>query len=97
MMAAQRRLGCRVWAWSVLLVSPERIGPADNCRGRQRSEISAVKGVPGLPVHQEDFAGGDQAAALPDGQRTPEMIAAERGANRDSHRRMIASSVRQTV
>jgi hypothetical protein len=67
MAATQRVAGSRIAAWSVLLVGPEWIGPADDGGGRERAEIAAVEGVPGLPVHEEDVAAGDDAAAAPDG------------------------------
>ncbi len=50
----------------------------------QRPEIPAVEGVRGLPVHEEDIAVGDDAAAVPDGQRAAQMIAVERLAHRDA-------------
>ena len=33
----------------------ERIGPTDDGAGRKRSEVAAVEGVLGLPIHQEDL------------------------------------------
>jgi hypothetical protein len=68
----------------VLLVGPAWIGPADDGSGRKRAEIPAVEGVLGLPVHEEDIAAGDDAAGVPNGQRTAQMIAVERVANRDT-------------
>jgi hypothetical protein len=50
-------------ASSGLLVGPERLGPADDCGRRKRAEITAVEGVLGVPIHQEDFASRDGAAA----------------------------------
>src|SRR5688572_32849593 len=84
MTAAQCRPRGRAWAWSVLVVSPERIGPTDDGGGRQRPEIPTIEGVRGPPVHQEDLSGGDEAAALPDRQRTPETIPVERVADREA-------------
>ena len=46
----------------------------DDRGGGQRSEIPAVEGVGG-PVHEEDFALGEDAAALPDGQRAATAVA----------------------
>ena len=61
-----------------LLVGPEgRRFADDGCR-RQRPEIPAVEGVLGLPVHEEDLALGDDAAALPDGKRATAAIVFER-------------------
>jgi hypothetical protein len=44
-----------------------------------------------LPVHQKDFAGSDEAAALPDRKRTRQMILAERIADGDTTSRAIPS------
>ena len=68
----------------MLLVGPERICPADDSGGRKRAEIAAVEGVLGLPVHEEDIAAGNDAAAMPNGQRTAQMIAVECVTHRDA-------------
>jgi len=54
---------------------PERRQAAGDGGCRKRPEIAAVQAVADRPVHQEDFALGDEPAALPDRQRPAEMIA----------------------
>jgi hypothetical protein len=62
---------------SVLLMSENRIGSADDGGARQQSEIPAVERVGRLLVHEENLPWGNEAAASPDGQLTPETIAFE--------------------
>src|SRR5580700_1546006 len=70
--------------WSVLIESPEWLGAADDCGGRQRPEISAVEGIRGLPVHQEHLPRSDEATAMPDGHQTSQMVSIERIADGDT-------------
>ena len=64
-------------------MGPKRSGAADDRGGRQRPEIPAVERV-GPRVHEEDFARGDDAAALPDRQRAAATVTFARFADRDS-------------
>lgn len=57
------------------LVGPERQRASDDRARRERAEIAAVETVLDLPVHDEDFVGGDDAAALPVRQRPPVAVA----------------------
>jgi hypothetical protein len=67
-----------------LLVDPEGLGPTDDCVGRKRAEITVVEGVLGLPIHQQDFARRNGAAA-PLGRQGPAApIPLERLAHRDA-------------
>jgi len=50
---------------------------------RQHPEISPIKRVRRLPVHEEDFARGNDAAALPGGQRPASAVAMVRFTVRD--------------
>src|SRR3546814_6651848 len=54
-----------------VLVGVEGDCLADHGGGWKRSEIAAVEAAADLPVHQEQLAISDDAAALPDGQGTP--------------------------
>jgi hypothetical protein len=47
-------------------------------------EITAVEGILGLPVRQQDFASPNDAASLPDRQRPASTIPLERLAHRDN-------------
>ena len=54
---------------------PHRHHPADNRGCRERSKISTVKRVLGLPIHDKDIAFGNDAASLPGGKRTASSVA----------------------
>src|SRR4051794_25004690 len=69
-------------AATAVLVGVERDGPADHGGGGKRAEVAAVEAVTDFPVHQEQLAVRDDAAALPDGQRIAAAIAVERIAHR---------------
>jgi hypothetical protein len=69
--AADRRDIDRLAARAGLVVGPERRGPADDRVGQDRAEIAAAEGMLGLPVHQQDLALGDGAAALQTGSVRP--------------------------
>jgi hypothetical protein len=71
-----------VAAWSVLPDCPKRLRAADNGGDGQWPEIPTVKGVGGLPVHEEDVALGEDAAALPKGQRAAMAVALARVSDR---------------
>ncbi len=49
-------------------------------------EYRPSRGIPGLPVHEEDIAAGNEAAAVPNGQRTAQMIVVGRFAPLWRHR-----------
>ena len=50
---------------------------ADDARCRDRPEVPPVQRVRRLPVHKEEFACSDDAAALPDGQVAADPVAVE--------------------
>lgn len=50
---------------------------------RQNPEIASVETDGDRHVHQDDFVGGDAAAAVPDGQRMNALVAVERIAEND--------------
>ena len=58
-------------ALSRLREGPEWSGATEDRSSQKRTEIAAVKGIGGLPIHEKDLALGNQAAALPIGQRRP--------------------------
>src|SRR5208337_1117801 len=64
-------------------MGPKRSGAADNRGGGQWPEVPPVKRVGRQRVHEEDFAHGDDAAALPDRQGTAATVALMRFADRD--------------
>ena len=78
MVGAERLRAGRTETRSLLLVGPEGSRFADDGCRRQRPEIPAVEGVLGLPVHEEDLALGDDAAALPDRKQATAAIVVER-------------------
>ena len=84
MVAGWRLAESRFAAWSVIPIAPEWISPTDDGGGGDRAEIPAVEGIPGLPVHEEDIAAGNDATAVPNGQRAAQMIPVERVAHRDA-------------
>jgi hypothetical protein len=67
-----------------VLVCPQRDSAADDLAGGEEAEITSVEAVADLPVHQEDFAARDAAAALPDRQVTSGPITLERRARLDT-------------
>lgn len=54
---------------------PHRHHPADNRGCRERSKVSTVKRVLGLPIHDKDIAFGSEAASAPGGKRTASSVA----------------------
>jgi hypothetical protein len=61
-------------AWLRLREGPEWNRTAEDRGNWKRTEIAAVEGIGGLPVHKEDLAFRNRAAALPNGQRPVAMI-----------------------
>ena len=61
-------------AWSRLREGPEWSRTPEDRGCRKRTEIAAVEGIGGLPVHEEDLALRNHAAALPNGQRPATVI-----------------------
>jgi hypothetical protein len=51
-------------------VRPKWLGTAGDCVDWQRSEVAAVERVWRVPIHQEDFASGDNTTALPHRKQT---------------------------
>src|SRR5271166_6119383 len=77
---------CAQTACSLLFggsMGPKRSGAADDRGGGQWPEVPPVKRIGRPHVHEEDFAHGDDAAALPGGQRTSATVALTRFADRD--------------
>src|SRR5437879_1269692 len=73
------------------LVGPQRKRAANDRAFGDRSEVAAIEAGLDVPVHEEDFAGGDGATALPDRQLAAAPIARQRLAHRDSVNADIAS------
>ncbi len=63
------------------LIGPERQRPSDDGTCRDGSEVAAVDAVPDVPVHEEELALGDEAAALPERQIAPDPVALQRVAH----------------
>src|SRR5271166_589134 len=77
---------CAQTACSLLFggsMGPKGSGAADDRGGGQWPEVPPVKRVGRPRVHGEDFAHGDDAAALPDGERPATTVALTRFADRD--------------
>lgn len=64
-------------------VGPKRQRASDDRARRKRAEIAAVETVLDLSVHDEDFVGCDDAAALPVRQGASLAVALERGTHRN--------------
>lgn len=60
------------------VVGPDRDCAADDRIEREWAEIPAVETVSRVPVHEEDFTIGNDAAALPAGQRPATTVTIER-------------------
>ena len=64
-------------------MDPKGSDAANDRGGGQWPEVPPVKRIGRPRVHEEDFAHGDDAAALPGGQRTSATAALSRFADRD--------------
>lgn len=60
------------------VVGPDRDRATDDRIEREWAEIPAVETVSRVPVHEEDFTIGNDAAALPAGQRSAATVMIER-------------------
>ncbi len=67
-----------------VLVGVERGGPADHRAGGKRAEVTAIQAVADFPVHEEQLAVRDHAAALPYPQWSPATVVIERVSHRDT-------------
>ena len=65
-------------------MNPERIGPTDDGRWSAAARNSGRRRSPDSRFIRKTSSGGDEAAALPDRQRAPETIPAERIADREA-------------
>src|SRR5690606_36355810 len=66
------------------LIGPERQRPADDGTCGDGSEIAAVEAVADFPIHEEDFAVTDDAAALPHRQIAADAVALQGLAHLDA-------------
>src|SRR5581483_495517 len=82
--APSPRCGAPLEAAVAVLVGPQRDRAADDRVRGERAEVAAVHAVGSGPVHEEDFAIGDAAAALPGRQDTAGAIARQRVAHVDA-------------
>ena len=64
-------------------MGPKGNGATNDRDGVQWAEVPPVKRVGRLGAHEEDFAHGDDATALPGGQRTAAAVTLARFADRD--------------
>ncbi len=61
-----------------ILIGPERQRAADDGACGDGSEVAAVEAVRDVPIHEEELAVGDDAAALPDRQSAADPATVER-------------------